>query len=66
MKTVRYVGGIAYDSYKKNWSLAEVITEDGLVVQVVHHRRNHREDGLELQAEMLEKLPAWQGLANTR
>jgi hypothetical protein len=66
MKTQSYVGGIAYDSYKKTWTVAEILTHDGKLTGVVHHPRTKREDVLELHAEMLEKLPAWKGLVNTR
>ena len=32
-----FVGGIAYDSHKKNWSVAEILTKDRRMTGVVHH-----------------------------
>ena len=48
---------IAYDSYKTNWSVAEVVTKDGRMTGIVHHRATKREQVVELQAEMLENCP---------
>jgi hypothetical protein len=38
-KIQSFVGGIAYDGYKKNWSVAESVCHNGLVTQVNHRRR---------------------------
>ena len=38
-KPQNYVGGIAYDGHKKNWSLAESVCHNDHVTQVNHRRR---------------------------